>query len=255
MKRYLNIICLVFVCFAYLLFSDIYNGKNQAAGVISDRVEEKTITIVIDPGHGGRDPGKIGVNNVKEKDVNLSIALKLKTLLEQNDIKVVMTREEDVGLYSEGISNKKRADLNERVRIIKDNGADLAVSIHQNSYPEEYVKGAQVFYYTESQQGKLLAETIQAQIIETIADGNHRKAKPNNNYYMITRTECPLVIVECGFLSNIRESALLVEENYQEKMAYAIHLALLRYLNRSGLKNKVLQAAVIPCENDLIPWN
>jgi N-acetylmuramoyl-L-alanine amidase len=219
--------------------------------VSSDRVEEKPITIVIDPGHGGRDPGKVGVNNALEKDVNLSIALKLKDLLEQNDIKIIMTREEDIGLYSESDSNKKRADLNARVGIIKDSGADLAVSIHQNSFTEEYVKGAQVFFHSESQQGKLLAEIMQAQIIKTIADDNHRKAKPNSNYYMLTKTECPLVIVECGYMSNIREAALLINEDYQEKMAYAIHLAILRYINRSEPKKDQLKSMEQPLGSDL----
>ncbi len=244
MKRYLNIIFLFFICFAYLLSSNrSSHGKDQSYEVSSDRVEGRSVTIVIDPGHGGRDPGKVGVNNSLEKDVNLSISLKLKKLLEQNDIKIIMTREEDIGFYSESDSNKKRADLNARVGMINDSGADLAVSIHQNSYPEEYVKGAQVFFHSESQQGKLLAEIMQAQIIKTIADGNHRKAKPNNNYYMLTKAKCPLIIVECGFMSNIREAALLINEDYQEKMAYAIHLAILRYINSTELKNQQLKPA------------
>lgn len=243
MKRYFNFMFLFLICFAYLLSTDRFSqGKDQIFEVSSDRVEKKPITIVIDPGHGGRDPGKIGVNNALEKDVNLSIALKLKDLLEQNDIKIIMTREEDIGLYSESDSNKKRADLNARVGIIKDSGADLAVSIHQNSFPEEYVKGAQVFFHFESQQGKFLAEIMQAQIIKTIADDNHRKAKPNSSYYMLNKTECPLVIVECGFMSNIREAALLINEDYQEKMAYAIHLAILRYINCTELKKQQLKA-------------
>lgn len=252
MKRSFNIMFLFFICFVYLLSSNRFSqGKDQVFEVSSDRVEEKPITIVIDPGHGGRDPGKVGVNNTLEKDVNLSISLKLKNLLEQNDIKIIMTREEDIGLYSESDSNKKRADLNARVGIIKDSGADLAVSIHQNSFTEEYVKGAQVFFHSESQQGKLLAEIMQAQIIKTIADDNHRKAKPNNNYYMLTKTECPLVIVECGYMSNIREAALLNNEDYQEKMAYAIHLAILRYINRAELKKDLLKATKESLKCDL----
>jgi N-acetylmuramoyl-L-alanine amidase len=237
MKRYFNFIFLFFICSVMILSSNHFSpGKKASFEVSSDRVEGKPISIVIDPGHGGRDPGKVGVNNALEKDINLSIALKLKNLLEQNDIKVIMTREEDIGLYSESDSNKKRADLNARVNIIKDSGADLAISVHQNSFTEEYVKGAQVFYHSESKQGKLLAEIMQAQIIKTIADDNHRKAKSNSNYYLLTKTQCPLVIVECGYMSNIREAALLVNEDYQEKMAYAIHLAILRFINREGLR-------------------
>ncbi len=245
MKRYVNILFLFFICFACLLSSDRFTLlKKPILEVISDRLEYKPITIVIDPGHGGRDPGKVGVNNALEKDINLSISIKLKNLLVQNDIKVILTREEDIGLYNEGDPNKKRSDLNARVNIVKDKEADLAVSIHQNSFTEEYVKGAQVFYYSKSEEGKLFAEIMQEQIIETIADGNHRKAKQNNNYYMLTKTTCPLVIVECGYMSNIREAALLVNEDYQEKMAYAIHLAIMRYINRAGIKKELLKAAI-----------
>ena len=251
MKRYFNILFLIFICFACFLSSDRFSFmKNHILEASSDRLEKKPITIVIDPGHGGRDPGKVGVNNALEKDVNLSIALKLKNLLEQNDINVVMTREEDIGLYSEGDSNKKRVDLNARVGIIKDSGADIAISIHQNSFTEEYVKGAQVFYHSESKQGKQLAEIMQAQIIKTIADDNHRKAKSNSNYYMLKKTTCPLVIVECGYMSNIRESALLINEDYQEKMAFAIHLAIMRYINRGELKEELKKASESPLQND-----
>lgn len=251
MKRYFNILFLIFICFACFLSSDRFSFmKNHILEASSDRLEKKPITIVIDPGHGGRDPGKVGVNNALEKDVNLSIALKLKNLLEQNDINVVMTREEDIGLYSESDSNKKRVDLNARVGIIKDSGADIAISIHQNSFTEEYVKGAQVFYHSESKQGKQLAEIMQAQIIKTIADDNHRKAKSNSNYYMLKKTTCPLVIVECGYMSNIRESALLINEDYQEKMAFAIHLAIMRYINRGELKEELKKASESPLQND-----
>jgi N-acetylmuramoyl-L-alanine amidase len=243
MKRYFNIIFLLFICVACILSSEtsIKVMKNMSE-VSADSTGKKPIIIVIDPGHGGRDPGKIGVNNALEKDVNLSISLKLKDLLAQNDIQVIMTREKDVGLYSESDSNKKRADLNARVAIIKESKADLAISVHQNSFTEEYVKGAQVFYYSASEQGKQLAQIMQEQIVETIADGNHRKSKPNSNYFMLQKAECPLVIVECGYMSNIRESALLIDENYQEKMAYAIHLAIMRYLHESGLTKELLQA-------------
>jgi N-acetylmuramoyl-L-alanine amidase len=198
--------------------------------------KEDRITIVIDPGHGGRDPGKVGVNDVLEKDINLSIAMKLKSLLEQNDIKVIMTRDDDKGLYSASDSYKKKADLDQRIDIIQSSSADLAISIHQNSFTQSEIKGAQVFYYTKSNEGKQLAEMIQSQLKKTIADGNHRKAKSNNSYYMLKKTEIPLVIVECGYLSNAKEAELLLKEDYQEKMAWGIHLAIMRYINETGIK-------------------
>ncbi len=234
-KKYFSIIFLALIYIATFITKDpSVKVMNQFLNTGGNHKEEKQIVIVIDPGHGGRDPGKVGINNTLEKDINLSIALKLKKLLQQNDMKVIMTRDADVGLYSDTDSNKKAADMNERVRIIKDNEADLAVSIHQNSYSQEYVKGAQVFYYTQSQQGKEMAEIIQNQLKKSIDNNNNRQAKANNSYYMLRKTECPLVIVECGYLTNYSESALLLQEDYQEKMAFAIHLGIMRYLNEKG---------------------
>lgn len=235
-KKYFTVGFLIMILFAVILSSG-QSIKVMKRILVSNRAEKDgQITIVIDPGHGGRDPGKVGVNKALEKDINLSVSLKLKTLLEQNDIKVVMTRKTDEGLYSQDDSHKKRADLDNRVDLIDSNHADLAISIHQNSFTEEYVKGAQVFYYTPSEQGKQLAQLVQAQIVKTIADGNHRKAKSNSSYYMLKKVQCPLVIIECGYMSNNKEAELLVDDEYQEKMAFAIHLAIMQYINGGGLK-------------------
>lgn len=236
MKKYFSIIFLVLIFLACILTADQSVKVMKSIFFTKEDPDKKLITIVIDPGHGGRDPGKVGINNALEKDINLEISMKLKNLLELNDIKVIMTREEDVGLYSETDTNRKRADLNNRIDAIHSSKADLAISIHQNSFTEEYVKGAQVFYYQQSAQGKNLAEMIQAQLKLTIADGNHRKAKSNSSYFMLTKTECPLVIVECGYLSNNKEADLLLEEAYQEKMAWGIHLAILQFINEGGLE-------------------
>ncbi|MDF2944759.1 MAG: putative rane protein [Herbinix sp.] len=238
-KKYFSIIFLILILLASILSSDrSVRVMKNIFETGKDMEKEEQYIIVIDPGHGGRDPGKVGINNALEKDINLSIAFRLKNLLEQNDIKVIMTREEDIGLYSETDSNKKNADLNKRIEIIQTSKADLAVSIHQNSFGEEYVKGAQVFFHEQSTKGKRMAEIMQAQLIETIADGNHRKAKSNSNYYMLKKTECPFVIVECGYMSNRSEADLLLEDDYQEKMAWGIHLAILQFINEGGLDTK-----------------
>lgn len=187
--------------------------------------------VVIDAGHGGMDPGKVGVNEALEKDINLSIALRLKRLLEQNDILVIMTREEDTDLASEHATNRKNEDLKARVSMVNDSEAVLMVSIHQNSYPEEDVDGAQVFYYSGSENGKLLATMVQESLKSEIDDGNHRVAKANKDYYLLKRSLRPSIIVECGFLSNPAEAALLSTEEYQEKLAFAIHLGIMEYIN------------------------
>lgn len=189
-----------------------------------------TSVVVIDAGHGGIDPGKVGVNDALEKEINLSIAMRLKDLLEQNDITVVMTRDEDKDLASENATNRKNEDLKARVQLIANTAPVAVVSIHQNSYPEEDVEGAQVFYYSNSEDGKLLGTIIQNKLKEEINKNNHRIAKANKDYYILKRSTSPTVIVECGFLSNYKEAELLVTEEYQEKLAFAIHLGILQYI-------------------------
>lgn len=198
-------------------------------------IQKAEYTVIIDPGHGGNDPGKIGVNNAQEKDINLAIALKLRELFEDEDINVIMTREEDVGLYSESDSNKKSADMKARCEIIntayeKDDSV-ITVSIHQNSYTSESIKGAQVFYYSESEKSRELAEIIQESLIKNLDNENTREAKANDNYYMLVNTDSPSVIVECGFLSNWEEAALLIDDDYQQQVAEAILEGVLTYFS------------------------
>lgn len=193
--------------------------------------EQPDRIIVIDAGHGGDDSGKIGINQALEKDINLSIAKFLKTDLEQNDYTVVMTRENEGGLYDEGAQNKKVQDLQRRIEIIEKSNAVIAVSIHQNSYHEEDCKGAQVFYHEESKEGKKLAEQIQAQLVQAIDLNNHRVAKANKSYFLLKKTQVPTVIVECGFLSNWDDANELSSEEYQKKMAFQISMAIQKYLN------------------------
>lgn len=231
-KKYFNILFLVMVSLAVILLADPAMDAMKQAGSAAGLIKQKDkITVVLDAGHGGRDPGKVAVNGALEKDINLSIAQKLKTLLEQNDINVVMIRNDDSGLYSESDSNKKAADMRNRVDIINKSEATLAISIHQNSFTQESIKGAQVFYYNNSDEGKKFAENMQEQLKKSLQDGNKRMAKANDSYYMLKKVECPIIIVECGYLSNNTEAALLNDENYQERMAFAIHLGLLSYLN------------------------
>ena len=187
--------------------------------------------VVIDAGHGGKDPGKVGVNGALEKDINLQIAKRLKILLEQNDVTVILTREEDKDLATEHATNRKNEDLRARAALISETAPVLMVSIHQNSYQEEDVDGALVFYYAGSEYGKQLGIMLQNSIKREINDGNHRVAKADREYYLLKKAVCPSVIVECGFLSNPAEAALLVTEEYQEKLAFAVHLGIMEYIN------------------------
>ncbi|MCC8013781.1 MAG: N-acetylmuramoyl-L-alanine amidase [Eubacterium sp.] len=163
--------------------------------------------ILIDAGHGGADPGKVVSEGAEEKEINLKIAEFLREYLLQAGAGVYMTRTDD-----ETPAEGKRADLRERRSLARDSEVDLFVSIHQNFYPSEEVKGAQVFYPKSSEESKALAENIQSRIKE-LADGeNNRVIKENDSYYMLKGAEKPSVIVECGFLSIPEVNRLLNTE-------------------------------------------
>lgn len=224
------------VLFLFLILAAVFISRDDSLRVMKtffqSKADDIALTLVIDPGHGGRDPGKVGVNNALEKEINLKVSLKLRDLLEEKGIHVIMTREEDMGLYEETDSNRKRADLNKRIEIINSSDAEFAISIHQNSFTEEYVKGAQVFYHQQSGEGKKLALILQEELKKGLQDGNHRNAKSNESYFMLKKTDCPLVIIECGYLSNNAEASLLVEEAYQDKLAQVICQGVLAYIDK-----------------------
>ena len=219
------------ICLLAMVVMAVKYGSIHVTGS-GDAYIKETPVVVVDAGHGGTDPGKVGVDGSLEKDINLAVAERLKTYLEQDDVKVIMTRETDTGLYSETDSRKKMADMKKRCEIIEESGADLVVSIHQNSYHEESVSGGQVFYYRDSSKGKALAEILQDRFDYVLGDQNRRFPKANANYYLLLHVKCPIVIVECGFLSNRKEAALLNSGEYQDKLAYTIHMGIMEYLNK-----------------------
>lgn len=183
---------------------------------------EESYCVVIDPGHGGRDPGKVGVNDVLEKDVNLEIALLVKSELEKQGVKVLLTRETDCDLAKAGATNMKTSDMNQRIDIVNNANADCLISIHQNSYTDSSVRGAQVFYHGSSEKSKKLAEQIQNNIKNYVDENNNRLCKEANDLFLLKKSICPSVILECGFLSCPAETKKLVDEQYQQKMAETI---------------------------------
>ena len=223
-KKAITIIVIALLMFGMICLND-YIGVFQIT-VIREK-------IVIDAGHGGFDPGKVGTQGTLEKDINLKIALKLKEVLEAEHYQVIMTRTTDCGLYNGNDSNKKRTDLYNRVKIVNESDAIMAISIHQNSFSQASSKGAQVFYHSNSSEGEKLATIIQETIKTQIGDGNHRVAKENDSYYLLKKTNCPFVIVECGFLSNTEEESLLLTEEYQQKIADAIGKGIMEYDKQS----------------------
>lgn len=208
-----------------ILLSLIYGGHRLSTAVASNMVNER-ITVVLDAGHGGADPGKIGVNDALEKDINLKIVQEMKNILAEAGVRVIMTREDNAGL-----SENKQEDMQKRVEIINSSNAVLAVSIHQNSFTSEQEKGAQVFYYGQSEEGKNVAGIIQ-NYLKLLDMENRREIKENNSYYLLKKTEIPTVIVECGFLSNWEEAEKLIQEGYQRELAEVISEAILSYIHQ-----------------------
>ena len=206
-----------------MLFGEtVYQYKLYAA----QRLPLEGRVVLIDPGHGGWDPGKTGVQGDDEKDINLVIAHNLKFLLEMGGAQAVMTRYEDTAT-----DKNKTADLKKRISLSDATEADIMISIHQNSFTSPMAKGAQVFYYRKSAEGKRLAELIQNAITEKADKENTRTAKENENYYLLKNTSVPAVIVECGFLSNRAEEEKLNSNEYQQMMAWSIYSGVMEYFS------------------------
>ena len=185
--------------------------------------------VVVDAGHGGDDPGKIGTAGTLEKEINLAIAKRLEALLKQADVAVVMTRTDNNGLYDENASGKKVQDMKRRVSMMEEAKADLAVSIHQNSLPSsKRTHGAQVFYGIE-EGSAALANAVQRLLNETVNLENQKAEKSiDPSIYLMKNVTAPAILIECGFLSNENETALLKSADYQQKLAVVIATSLLR---------------------------
>ena len=232
-----------------------FSGLNIFELGIVDRLtavsaEEGSAVIVIDPGHGGMDGGASSADGVQEKDINLDISKRLQTILDINlaiskalaekakawGAEVIMTRDSDTGLYTDDdrpIRQKKREDLLARKKIIEESGADIAVSIHLNSFPQDAsVYGAQVFYpkdstgrtdvQTDEQSSRDFAESVQKSLETNIDDGRTREAMVKNDIIIFEDIEAKIILVECGFLSNQKECGLLQTSEYQQQMSNAI---------------------------------
>ena len=221
MKKIMKIVAIMMLSFLVLNIS-----------LLKVNAEENNKVIVIDPGHGGIDGGAKSENGVIEKDINLSISLKTKAALESKGYKVIMTRSEDVGLYTEGkkVREKKIEDLGNRVKIKKENKCDAFISIHQNMFPQKNCKGAQV-WSANNEPSQKLGKIIQQKFKEEVDQNNKREEKIKKKEYKILNDgyEGASVIVECGFLSNPEECELLGKEDYQNKIANTLANAIDEY--------------------------
>ncbi|CEP41926.1 germination-specific N-acetylmuramoyl-L-alanine amidase [[Clostridium] sordellii] len=190
--------------------------------------------ILLDAGHGGIDPGATSEDkSILEKDINLQITLKLRELLESSGCLVLLTREEDTSLYEEEAGKTTRQKYNEnlknRRKMIEESGVDAFVSIHLNKFEQSKYYGAQTFYPEGQNDSKLLSQFIQDELKRVVDKTNQRKIKPSKDIYLLKENKIPSVLIECGFLSNEKESKLLNDEKYQEKVAWAIYAGIQKY--------------------------
>ena len=196
-------------------------------------IPSKNTVIVLDAGHGGFDPGKVGVNGALEKDINLSIVLKLKKLLEEEGFTIHLTRDKDALLGPINSSTKKKDDMIARINMITELNPYFTISIHQNSFTDASSSGPQVFYYKDSEKSATMAQVIQDVLNNQLSPAKKRSPQSNTNYYLLTRIPTPTVIVECGFLSNPNEAELLTQDEYQSRVANAIFMGVLSYYEAS----------------------
>ena len=218
----------------FMLLAAIYS-LNIGAGTVTTTGAEAQKVVVLDAGHGGEDPGKVSsYSDLKEKDLNLKIAFKVKELLEKENYKVIMTREDDKLVYTEGTTNiyeKRKQDLTQRKKIMDESAAGIVVSIHLNGFPEAKYYGAQTFYPPNSDKSLKLANSLQKSLRELVDPENKREPQEKKDPIVILRElVTPTTIVECGFLSNAEEEKKLGTDEYQAKLAGAIVDGIKNYL-------------------------
>lgn len=225
-KKYLGL-C-VLVC-AVAVLGAILLSRTGTAIVAMVSAPKEAPTVVIDAGHGGIDGGAISVTGVSESNINLEISLRLNDFLHFLGVQTKMIRTEDISIHTEGttIAQKKVSDIHNRVAMVEETPNAVLVSIHQNQFSESQYRGAQVFYAEGSQ---ALAEAMQAVLAAQVDPKNHRECKPAKDIYLMKHISCPAVLIECGFLSNPTEEALLRDASYQKKLAAAIACQLANYL-------------------------
>ena len=213
------------LCLCALCAVPMVRHAEQTAAVQSGQPLKGKI-IAIDAGHGGGDPGAIGVTGTAEKEINLILAKKMKILLEKKGAMVVMTRTDD-SVYSD----IKKEELDHRAALVQKKDAELFLSIQCNAVPNPSLHGAQTFYYPGSENGEILAKCIQSRFVKTLKNTN-REALTLSSAYIMSKLEIPAIMVEVGFLSNAEEEALLNDDAYREKIVAAIYGGIVDYYEK-----------------------
>ncbi|MDD2400752.1 MAG: N-acetylmuramoyl-L-alanine amidase [Clostridia bacterium] len=229
---WLLIVCLMGICLIEFRNWNI-NKEKLAVEAISWAIAGRTF--IIDPGHGGEDPGKVSSSGIYEKDINLAVAKKLQNLILQGGGTVYMTRNEDKALSNkeESIRARKRADLKNRAELAQSKKADIYIALHCNSFPSERWYGAQTFYASNVPGSKELASYIQEELVE-FPGTTTRKAKIDDTTIILKKVKIPTTNVELGFLSNSREEKMLQDDGYQNKLVWSIYSGIVRFLIKYG---------------------
>ncbi len=209
-------------------------GLNSVSAVLESKPattwEVANQIIVIDPGHGGIDPGAVGHNGLKEKDLVLQVSKRLNQLFSQAGARVLLTRDSDMEHSTPGsgsLLKRKREDLAKRVELANKNRASIYLSIHVNAFPSARWSGAQTFYQKGQNDSKRLAEAIQSELIRVL--GNTNRVAKAEDFFTTRNTKMAAVVVEIGFISNPNEAKLLSDPDYQRKLALAIYSGVTKY--------------------------
>ncbi|MBE6977164.1 MAG: N-acetylmuramoyl-L-alanine amidase [Ruminococcaceae bacterium] len=220
--------CAVFLICMILAVS----GSRAVTAWSENQPVRRQRVFVIDAGHGGEDGGAVSCTGVPESRINLQIALRLRDLMHLMGYGTYMIRTTDTAVYTEGktVAEKKISDLKNRVKLVNAQENPILVSIHQNYFGQSRYCGAQVFYNRVCG-AEELAAALQSSFLQTLNPGSNRQCKPSSNVYLMEHIQCPGILVECGFLSNAAEEALLRREDYQKKLCCVIAAALAQGAN------------------------
>ncbi len=223
--------------FLHGISTDIPNSYNTHENEIvtaSSNAEDKKPVIILDAGHGGIDGGCTAYNGALEKDINLSIELSLKAILENLGYSVEVTRSTDISIYDPGIvkvGEQKKSDMKNRLNLFNKYENAISVSIHQNQFTDPQYSGAQMFYSETNPLSESLAQTLQTTFKNKLQNNNNREIKnAGKDLYLLYNCKCPSVMVECGFLSNKQEADLLLTKDYQKKVALTIFSGLNEFI-------------------------
>lgn len=218
---------LIVSIFYYSFFSNNYLKTQETSSIpISNH------TIILDAGHGNPDGGAVGKDGSVESNLNLEIVLKLQNLLESSNCNVILTRSDENGIYeadSNTIREKKISDMKKRVEIANNSNAELFLSIHMNKLEQSQYSGYQTFFKNKDDVSKIIAGNIQASLNNFLKKEKSREIKSISGIYLTKKVKIPLVIVECGFLSNAEENKLLQTDTYQDELAWSIYIGIMDY--------------------------